>query len=143
MQTPNMNTLTMRTTTVTGAWPPKNSERPLLQAAREKRRLVPHSWQRLAWMPTKRRRRDRVAGVFRRSRRTCRRRFASSARGAFANGREGPTVLLAGFRTHSYNTGTRRAIRRRGPMDKFEEFGRKLDDEITRLRKYLDEEVAR
>jgi len=27
-------------------------------------------------------------------------------------------------------------------MDKFEEFGRKLDDEITRLRKYLDEEVA-
>ena len=37
---------------------------------------------------------------------------------------------------------TRRAIRRRGLMDKFEEFGRKLDDEITRLRKYLDEEVA-
>jgi hypothetical protein len=36
----------------------------------------------------------------------------------------------------------RRAIRRRGPMDKFEEFGRKLDEEITRLRKYLDEEVA-
>ena len=36
----------------------------------------------------------------------------------------------------------RRAIRRRGAMDKFEEFGRKLDDEITRLRKYLDEEVA-
>lgn len=36
----------------------------------------------------------------------------------------------------------RRAIRLRGPMDKFEEFGRKLDDEITRLRKYLDEEVA-
>ncbi len=27
-------------------------------------------------------------------------------------------------------------------MDKFEEFGRKLDDEISRLRKYLDEEVA-
>ncbi|HKM81289.1 MAG TPA: hypothetical protein VJY15_10070 [Candidatus Acidoferrum sp.] len=27
-------------------------------------------------------------------------------------------------------------------MDKFEEFGRKLDDEITRLRKYLDEEVG-
>src|SRR5271157_4506991 len=37
---------------------------------------------------------------------------------------------------------TRRTIRRRGPMDKFEEFGRKLDDEITRLRKYLDQEVA-
>ncbi len=27
-------------------------------------------------------------------------------------------------------------------MDKFEEFGRKLDEEITRLRKYLDEEVG-
>src|SRR5208337_2674935 len=37
---------------------------------------------------------------------------------------------------------TRRAIWRRGLMDKFEEFGRKLDDEISRLRKYLDEEVA-
>ena len=36
----------------------------------------------------------------------------------------------------------RRAIRLRGPMDKFEEFGRRLDDEITRLRKYLDEQVA-
>jgi hypothetical protein len=35
-----------------------------------------------------------------------------------------------------------RAIRRRGLMDKFEEFGRKLDDEITRLRKYIDEEVG-
>jgi len=27
-------------------------------------------------------------------------------------------------------------------MDKFEEIGRRLDDELTRLRKYLEEEVA-
>lgn len=27
-------------------------------------------------------------------------------------------------------------------MDKFEELGKRLDEELTRLRKYLDEEVA-
>jgi hypothetical protein len=27
-------------------------------------------------------------------------------------------------------------------MDKFEEIGRRIDEEMTRLRKYLDEEVA-
>lgn len=27
-------------------------------------------------------------------------------------------------------------------MDKFEEFGRRMDEELTRLRKYLEEEVA-
>ena len=27
-------------------------------------------------------------------------------------------------------------------MDKFEEFGRRIDEEMNRLRKYLDEEVA-
>ncbi len=27
-------------------------------------------------------------------------------------------------------------------MDKFEEIGRRIDDEVARLRKYLDEEVA-
>lgn len=27
-------------------------------------------------------------------------------------------------------------------MDKFEEFGRRLDEELTRLRRYLEEEVA-
>jgi hypothetical protein len=27
-------------------------------------------------------------------------------------------------------------------MDKFEELGRRLDEELTRLRKYLEEEVA-
>ena len=27
-------------------------------------------------------------------------------------------------------------------MDKFEEFGRRLDEELTRLRKYVEDEVA-
>ena len=27
-------------------------------------------------------------------------------------------------------------------MDKFEEFGRRLDEELTRLRRYVEEEVA-
>jgi len=27
-------------------------------------------------------------------------------------------------------------------MDKFEEFGRRLDEELTRLRRYIEEEVA-
>ncbi len=27
-------------------------------------------------------------------------------------------------------------------MDKFEEFGRRIDEELTRLRRYLEEEVA-
>jgi hypothetical protein len=27
-------------------------------------------------------------------------------------------------------------------MDKFEEFGRRIDEELTRLRRYIDEEVA-
>jgi hypothetical protein len=27
-------------------------------------------------------------------------------------------------------------------MDKFEEIGRRIDDEVARLRKYVDEEVA-
>ncbi len=27
-------------------------------------------------------------------------------------------------------------------MDKFEEFGRRIDEELNRLRKYLEEEVA-
>jgi NMD protein affecting ribosome stability and mRNA decay len=27
-------------------------------------------------------------------------------------------------------------------MDKFEEFGRRIDDEVTRLRRFLEEEVA-
>jgi hypothetical protein len=37
---------------VTGACPPKNSERPLLQAAKPNRKFVPHSWQRVALIPT-------------------------------------------------------------------------------------------
>ena len=27
-------------------------------------------------------------------------------------------------------------------MDKFEEFGRRMDEELTRLRRYIEEEVA-
>jgi hypothetical protein len=27
-------------------------------------------------------------------------------------------------------------------MDKFEEFGRRIDEELTRLRRYIEEEVA-
>ena len=33
-------------------------------------------------------------------------------------------------------------IRRAKTMDKFEEIGRRLDAELTRLRKYVEEEVA-
>src|SRR5208282_2242101 len=105
MLTPNMSTLTARRATVTGAWPPKNSERPLLHAAREKRRLCHIRGSDWSECRRARRTRGRVVGAFRRSRQTCCQRFASSARSAFANGREGPTVLLAGFRLHSYNTG--------------------------------------
>ena len=39
--TANMMTLTMRMPVVTGAWPPKSSERPLLTLAMENLRLVP------------------------------------------------------------------------------------------------------
>jgi hypothetical protein len=30
----------------------------------------------------------------------------------------------------------------RGKMDKFEEIGRRIDEELTRLRRYVEEEVA-
>lgn len=33
-------------------------------------------------------------------------------------------------------------FRRKDAMDKFEEIGRRLDEELTRLRKYVEEEVA-
>jgi hypothetical protein len=47
-----MTTLTINSPVVAGARPPKNPERPLLSAASEKRRLVPHSWHRVALIPT-------------------------------------------------------------------------------------------
>src|SRR5258708_13602414 len=49
---PNMTTLTISSPVVAGARPPKNPERPLLSAASEKRRFVPHSWHRVALIPT-------------------------------------------------------------------------------------------
>ena len=42
----------------------------------------------------------------------------------------------------SYNTGNALGYAAQEPMDKFEEFGRRLDEEINRLRKYVEEEVA-
>jgi hypothetical protein len=51
-------------------------------------------------------------------------------------------LRLAALATRSYNT----EIIRIGPvntiMDKFEEFGRRIDEELTRLRKYIETEVA-
>ncbi len=42
----------------------------------------------------------------------------------------------------SYNTGIASFVPARNLMDKFEELGRRLDEELTRLRKYVEEEVA-
>jgi hypothetical protein len=42
----------------------------------------------------------------------------------------------------SYNTGIALFVPKRDLMDKFEELGRRLDEELTRLRKYVEEEVA-
>jgi hypothetical protein len=42
----------------------------------------------------------------------------------------------------SYNTGNALGYAAQEPMDKFEEFGRRLDEELARLRKYVEEEVA-
>lgn len=49
----------------------------------------------------------------------------------------------------SYNTGvgeirwiSQSELRHGGHMDKFEEIGQRLDQELTRLRRYVEEEVA-
>ena len=42
----------------------------------------------------------------------------------------------------SYNTGNAPDVPALELMDKFEELGRRLDEELTRLRKYVEEEVA-
>ena len=56
--------------------------------------------------------------------------------------REAPTLLLAALAERSYNT----EIATPGPantgMDKFEEFGKRIDEELTRLRRYIEKEVA-
>jgi len=66
----------------------------------------------------------------------------SSGRAGTAIDREAPTLLLAALAERSYNT----EIAPRGPantaMDKFEEFGKRIDEELTRLRRYIEQEVA-
>jgi hypothetical protein len=42
----------------------------------------------------------------------------------------------------SYNTQIALGVPAEGKMDKFEEIGRRLDEELTRLRRYVEEEVA-
>src|SRR2546423_15425494 len=51
--TPNMKRFATRRAVVTGAGPEKIPERLRLAAASEKLRLVPHSWHRVALMPTR------------------------------------------------------------------------------------------
>ena len=48
----NTITLIISSAVVTGACPPKNSLSPLLHAARPNRKFVPHTWQRVALIPT-------------------------------------------------------------------------------------------
>ena len=66
----------------------------------------------------------------------------SSGRADTAIDREAATVLLAALAKRSYNT----EIALPGPanttMDKFEEFGKRIDEELTRLRRYIEQEVA-
>ena len=66
----------------------------------------------------------------------------SSGRADIAIDREAATVLLAALAERSYNT----EIALPGPantaMDKFEEFGKRIDEELTRLRRYIEQEVA-
>src|SRR5215472_2591638 len=86
-----------------------------------------------------------TAGAASRPRQTFRRITASSDPIDIANDREGPTLLLACTFTRFYNTGISLPVSLRGQgavMDKFEEMGKRLDEELTRLRKYLEDEVA-
>src|SRR6516225_10336753 len=87
---------------------------------------------------------DTTAAAFRLLR-TSRRITASIAPIGTANGTEGPTLLLASTFARFYNTGISLpvSLREQGAaMDKFEEMGKRLDEELTRLRKYLEDEVA-
>jgi hypothetical protein len=52
MLTPNRRTFTIRIREVIGVSPPRIPLSDLLAAASEKFRLVPHSWQRVAFVPT-------------------------------------------------------------------------------------------
>lgn len=83
-----------------------------------------------------------TAAAFARLCQTSRQTFSSSALRASASDREGPTLLLAASFVRSYNTGIAPFLLAQELMDKFEELGRRLDEELTRLRKYVEEEVA-
>jgi hypothetical protein len=61
---------------------------------------------------------------------------------AIAIDREAPTLLLAALLERSYNTQIALCVPANTRMDKFEEFGKRIDEELTRLRRYLEEEVA-
>ena len=49
---------------------------------------------------------------------------------------------LAALAERSYNTEIATQGPANSPMDKFEEFGKRIDEELTRLRRYIEQEVA-
>jgi len=49
---------------------------------------------------------------------------------------------LAALAERSYNTEIATPGPANTPMDKFEEFGKRIDEELTRLRRYIEKEVA-
>ena len=71
---------------------------------------------------------------------------SSSAPIAAATHTKAPILLLASHAPRSYNTEFAAFYRERGAvginMDKFEDFGRRIDEELTKLRQYIDKEVA-
>ena len=66
----------------------------------------------------------------------------SSGPAGIAIDREAPTLLLAALAERSYNTEIAACGPANTPMDKFEEFGKRIDEELTRLRRYIEQEVA-
>jgi hypothetical protein len=53
-----------------------------------------------------------------------------------------PILLLAAGTPRSYNTEIAPIVPARKNMDKFEDFGRRIDEELTRLRRFIEEDVA-
>jgi hypothetical protein len=53
-----------------------------------------------------------------------------------------PILLLAAGTPHSYNTEIAPIVPAHKNMDKFEDFGRRIDEELTRLRRFIEEDVA-
>jgi hypothetical protein len=56
--------------------------------------------------------------------------------------REAATLLLAALAGRFYNTQIAPGVLGDAKMDNFEDIGRRLDAELTRLRRYVEEEVA-